>query len=114
MSSSFRNLLASTVNRFRSLSTRFPRTQTAVCLSVALLWDSRFSAYGVIKEAVGRWSVFDIQVRFMEGGRPVAFEGFITAVVAEVARRVRAEIQNLPQVRPLVALVLPAKTGQPA
>jgi excisionase family DNA binding protein len=46
--------------------------------------------------------MFDVQVRFMEGGRPVAFDGFIAAVVAEIGRRIRSEIQNLPQARPMV------------
>jgi hypothetical protein len=47
--------------------------------------------------------MFDVQIRFMEGGHPVAFDGLVAGVFAEIARRVWAEIQNLPQVRPMVA-----------
>jgi len=46
--------------------------------------------------------MFDVQVRFLVGGRPVALEGFVDSLLAEVARRVRVEIQNLPQARPVV------------
>ncbi len=47
--------------------------------------------------------MFGMQVRLMAGGRQVAFDRFIAAVVAEIARRVRAEMQNLPQGPPVVA-----------
>lgn len=46
--------------------------------------------------------MFDIQVRFLVGGRTVALDGFVDSVLAEVARRVRAEVQSLPQVRSAV------------
>lgn len=46
--------------------------------------------------------MFEMQVRFMAGGKQVGFDGFMVAVVAEIARRVRTEIQNLPQAPPVV------------
>lgn len=47
--------------------------------------------------------MFEIQMRFLVGGRVVGLDGFVDSVLAEVARKVRAEMQNLPQARPAVA-----------
>ncbi len=47
--------------------------------------------------------MFNVDVRFLVGGRPITFDGFVDSVLAEVARRVRAENRNLPQGRPVVA-----------
>ena len=46
--------------------------------------------------------MFDVQVRLFVGGRPVALDEFVGALAAQVARAVRGEVQNLPQVRPTV------------
>lgn len=43
--------------------------------------------------------MFDVQVRFLVSGRPVALEGFVDSVLGEIARRVRVEVQGLPQGR---------------
>jgi len=43
--------------------------------------------------------MFDVQVRFLVSGRPVALEGFVDSILAEITRRVRGEVQGLPQGR---------------
>jgi hypothetical protein len=53
--------------------------------------------------------MFDIQMQLLEAGRPV--DGFVDSILAEVVRRVGAEIQNLLQARPVSAEIPPPLVG---
>jgi len=50
--------------------------------------------------------MFDIEVRFMVGGRPIGFDEFVGALAQRIAKEVGGEVQGLPHVRPL-AVELP-------
>jgi excisionase family DNA binding protein len=52
--------------------------------------------------------MFDIQVQLLVARRPVTFNGFVDSILAEIVRRVGAEMQNLSQVR-LAEIALPAR-----
>jgi len=54
----------------------------------------------------GRWLMFDVELRFLVGGRAVGLDGFLDAVVERISRAVRAEMpkemQSLSKVRQAV------------
>jgi hypothetical protein len=47
--------------------------------------------------------MFYIRMQLLGAGRPVTFDGFVDSILAEVVRRVGAEMQNLLQARPVSA-----------
>lgn len=46
--------------------------------------------------------MFDVQVRFLVGGRPVPLNAFVDSLAAHIADQVRSKIKDLPQERPAI------------